>query len=349
MAYVTIDGFECRNTSTWGIYLHQYSAPGQGQAGMPGIVVKNVYIHNTGPGAFQNASQGPVSASNNACTNLPSAGPGGCDDGNYRNQLMFLDECNDPAVCTHDGTQFISDKVTNCGGHNCYQIQNDFGGSLIQNSYCSGWIHNCFDEKTVQGALLLSNTCDGTQLSQSGWIGSSNSGACFYTEDDKPIDEDITFQNNIVGPANAATRTTAFLIAAGCAGCGAVGTVTSKLYNNQVMLSANTASVAVATGQNCKSSPNQNLVIDARTNVFSVPRGVLQWWPGCPNWSISNWDYNRDGDVTGTPQIQYGTGPTTYTTLASWQAAGFGSCDSWGASKPCAPQAAPPVRSRRFP
>ncbi len=61
-SYITIDGFECRNTSHYGVLFYQNAG---GSFGMRGIVVQNMNIHNTGP----------IS-----------------DDGTYSNQLMFLDE-----------------------------------------------------------------------------------------------------------------------------------------------------------------------------------------------------------------------------------------------------------------
>ncbi len=44
VSYVTIDGFECRNTTQHGIKFDTQSG------NMPGITVENSYIHNTGPG-----------------------------------------------------------------------------------------------------------------------------------------------------------------------------------------------------------------------------------------------------------------------------------------------------------
>ena len=61
-SYLTIDGFECQNTSGYGVLFYQNAG---GTFGMPGIIVQNMKIHNTGPIT---------------------------DDGTYSNQLMFLDE-----------------------------------------------------------------------------------------------------------------------------------------------------------------------------------------------------------------------------------------------------------------
>jgi hypothetical protein len=133
-SYITIDGFECRNTTGYGVLFYQNSG---GSIGMPGIVVQNMNIHNTGPNT---------------------------DDGKYRNQLMFLDE-NKGA----DGVQFLNNSVTSCGGHNCVQVQTDTGSPVISGNYCSGWLHNCIDVKGVKGAMVKGNTVNGA--------GSSNGSA----------------------------------------------------------------------------------------------------------------------------------------------------------------------------
>ncbi len=130
-SYITIDGFECRNTSHYGVLFYQNAG---GSFGMRGIVVQNMNIHNTGP----------IS-----------------DDGTYSNQLMFLDE-----NAAADGVQFLNNSVTACGGHNCIQVHKDTGSPLIQGNYCSGWIHNCIDVKSSVGALVKGNTVNGAGATQ---------------------------------------------------------------------------------------------------------------------------------------------------------------------------------------
>src|SRR5579875_452251 len=44
VAYITVDGFECRNTTAYGINFNAGFA-------LPGIVIANNYVHHTGPGA----------------------------------------------------------------------------------------------------------------------------------------------------------------------------------------------------------------------------------------------------------------------------------------------------------
>ena len=125
-SYLTIDGFECRNETEYGVVFYQNQG---GTLGMPGIAIENMNIHNTGPSY---------------------------DDGHYRNQLMFLDE-NKAA----DGVKFLNNSVTSCGGHNCIQIQKDTGGPVISGNYCKGWIHNCIDVKSVVHAIVQKNIVNG--------------------------------------------------------------------------------------------------------------------------------------------------------------------------------------------
>jgi Big-like domain-containing protein len=133
-SYITVDGLECRNTTQYGVVFSQQAG---GSAGMPGIVVKNMNIHDTGPSY---------------------------DDGNYRNQLMFKDENQ-----RYDGVQFLNNSVTSCGGHNCIQVQSDVGHPLISGNYCAGWHHNCIDVKSVVGAVVRGNTVNG----YSAWSGAA--------------------------------------------------------------------------------------------------------------------------------------------------------------------------------
>jgi hypothetical protein len=118
MSYLTIDGFECRNTSTYGIAFVGVSS------GSAGIVVQNSYIHDTGSG-----------------------------DTGYYNELMFAEYNYGHAY----GTKFLNNKVGNCYGHNCIQIHGDTGSPLIKGNECYGFSHNCIDVKYVQGAVVDSN------------------------------------------------------------------------------------------------------------------------------------------------------------------------------------------------
>ncbi|HEY2384491.1 MAG TPA: hypothetical protein VGK48_25210, partial [Terriglobia bacterium] len=128
MSYLTIDGFECRYTSAYGIVFVDVSS------GSAGIVVQNSYIHDTGNG-----------------------------DTGYHNQLMFAEYNYGHPY----GTKFLNNKVGNCYGHNCIQIHGDTGGPLIRGNECYGFAHNCIDVKYSQGALVDSNVVhDGLGIQQ---------------------------------------------------------------------------------------------------------------------------------------------------------------------------------------
>ena len=158
-SYITIDGFECRNETEYGVIFYQNQG---GSLGMPGIVVQNMNIHNTGPS---------------------------WDDGHYRNQLMFLDE-NKAA----DGVQFLNNSVTSCGGHNCIQIQKDTGGPVIAGNYCKGWIHNCIDVKSVVHAMVRKNIVNGA--------GSSGGAAFYLENVEIPASDVTWQQNLVYNAPN---------------------------------------------------------------------------------------------------------------------------------------------------
>jgi len=161
-SYITINGFECRNTTAYGVLFYQNQG---GSAGMPGIVVKNMNIHNTGPGAY-------------------AGGGGGYDDDNYRNQLMFLDENH-----LADGVRFLNNKVDTCGGHNCIQVQFDTGSPQIIGNTCYGWVHNCIDVKQSRGVLVKNNVVHGP----------NPQGAAYYYENlvGPVTNGSITWQGNL--------------------------------------------------------------------------------------------------------------------------------------------------------
>ena len=115
-------GFECRFTVSQGVTFQTSGG------GMPGIVVQNMYIHNTGPGAYH--TNGPVV---------------GSDPGGYLNQLDFEDFGQGA-----DGVQFLNNVVKWCGGHNCLEVHEDSGPVVVQGSAVEpGCVHGCIDTKGV--------------------------------------------------------------------------------------------------------------------------------------------------------------------------------------------------------
>jgi hypothetical protein len=199
--YITIDSFECRNSTDFGISFQTTGGA------MPGITVQNSFIHNTGPGAY-------------------AGGSGAFDDGQYRNQLDFEDYSSGTGL---DGVKFINNVVNHCGGHNCLQVHYDGGGPLVQGNVVGpGCVHNCIDLKgtsnatvdqnvattgvsTFQGCIYLDNIYSANStvlLTRNVCYGSAvgfqvdNGGACVgHTHCLQTI---TAYNNTIVAPSNTA-------------------------------------------------------------------------------------------------------------------------------------------------
>jgi hypothetical protein len=165
VSYVTIDGFECRNTTDYGIDFMVEST-----SGMPGITISNNYIHNTGPGAC-------------AGCGTPN------DPGGYRNQLNFEDDTTLSGGGTNDGVRILNNTVNNCGGHNCLQVHGDLGGFLVQgNTVGDGCVHGCLDVKmgngTIDQNVVTCPTC-------------VPGAPCYYTENTDAASETLLYTRNI--------------------------------------------------------------------------------------------------------------------------------------------------------
>lgn len=198
ISYVTIDGIECENATKMGIVFKKTGA-------MPGIVVQNSSIHNTGPGA---------------CTTCGTQNYGN-DPGGYYNQLFFGDYS-----LSANGTKFVNNKVFNCGGHNCIQIHGDTGAPLIQNNVCHGWVHNCIDLKIVKNALVTGNTA----------YGPSPGGSALYAENTGIPQASVTWTKNVVYNAKNGIE---------CEGGGGTSgqALSCKAYNNTISIGGESAIV----------------------------------------------------------------------------------------------------------
>lgn len=160
--YITIDGFECRNSTENAIAFQ--TSGGQ----MPGITVQNSYIHNTGAGAY-------------------AGGGGAFDDGQYRNQLDFEDYSSGLGL---DGVKFINNTVNHCGGHNCLQVHYDGGGPLVRGNVVGpGCVHNCIDVKGAGGGVIDQNVA--TTGVTSGPQG------CIYMENTYNANSSVTVTRNV--------------------------------------------------------------------------------------------------------------------------------------------------------
>lgn len=163
VSYITINGFECRNTVEYGINFNAGSA-------LAGIVIENNYVHDTGPGAY-------------------AGGSGAFDDGNYRNQINF--EIDSTLTGVASGVQILNNTVVHSGGHNAIEVHHDEGGPVVRGNHVSGGcVHGCIDLKGVINALVDQNVVTNPD-------GSANAPG-FYTENTFIPQESITFSRNIV-------------------------------------------------------------------------------------------------------------------------------------------------------
>jgi hypothetical protein len=253
LSHVTVSGIECRNTRYYGVYFHNYNSTG----GLPGVVVQNMNVHNTGPGAFAGAS------SSNSCGSTP------CDDGQYHNQLMFLDESYQA-----DGTRFLNNVVDTCGGHNCIQLQGDMGAPLIQGNTCFSWVHNCIDVKRTANAMVKGNTV------HNGTAGS----AYYYENDNSPANGSITWAGNVAYSAPNGIE---------CEnGTPTQHTASCKAYNNTLYLGGESAIV---------SASKSGLTWDVRNNILDTTDPIYVCGSSNSNscHEITIWDYNDDGGTHG--------------------------------------------------
>lgn len=197
VSYITIENFECRNTSQYGINFRVENIA------MHGIVIENNYIHNTGPGAY-------------------AGGSGPFDDGNYRNQLNAEDDTAGASL--GDGFQLIDNTVENCGGHNCLQVHYDVGSPIVQgNAVGPGCNHNCIDTKGVVGGQIVDNvaTCPGCNPAT----------AAFYTENTYTANETITYSGNVAHDVPIGFQTEA---GGTCARGHSPCSINAKYYNNTI-------------------------------------------------------------------------------------------------------------------
>jgi hypothetical protein len=163
VSYLTVDNFECRNTTGYGITFITEA----GNSAMPGITISNNYVHNTGPGA---------------CSGCGTPN----DPGGYRNQLNFE---ADMLGGQSDGVQVLNNTVNNCGGHNCLQVHGDQGNFLVRgNSVGPGCVHGCLDVKMGVGTVDQNTvTCP-----------ACTAGApCYYTENTDAAHETLSYTRNI--------------------------------------------------------------------------------------------------------------------------------------------------------
>ena len=201
-SYVTIDGFEVRNTTSGGIifaYLQQV-----------GITIQNNNVHNNGYGAYPGACAG--------CFQVDSGNYG------YNEAISMVCYSGGPVSC---GVKIINNTVSLEGGHNAIMVDSDTGNPLVQgNTVGPGCSHNCMDFKRSIGVLYKQNTvnCSGTVT-----VNGQNYPACvgnaFYTEQDSSsFTESGTYEQNVA--YGAASGYSCF------EGIGVSGPMNLTFYNN---------------------------------------------------------------------------------------------------------------------
>lgn len=244
-AYLTFNNWECTHATEQGVTFKTTGG------GMPGIVVANFWIHDTGPGC---------SNSNGPCV--------GTDDGKYANQLDF-DDYGQGA----NGVQFLNNTVQWCGGHNCLQVHHDTGGVIVQgNTVGPGCVHGCLDVKGVGSpnfpAVVSGNsaTCGVSQ-----GLASNPNCAAFYTENTYSPDETLTYSNDTAMDSPIGYQACAGACAISGRSCGMHLT-----YSNDTSSSTSTALYAHNGG--CGGGSNSPFGVFQSGNHFngSISVGGLQ-------------------------------------------------------------------------
>jgi hypothetical protein len=227
--YITIDGFECRNSTQHAIAFQ--TSGGQ----MPGITVQNSYIHNTGAGAY-------------------AGGGGAFDDGQYRNQLDFEDYGSGTGA---DGVKFINNIVNHCGGHNCLQVHYDAGGPLVRGNVVGpGCVHNCIDVKGAVGATIDHNVATtGVTTGAQG---------CIYMENTYTASSTVTLTQNVCYGSSVGIQIDTGGTCVGHTHC--YQTITG--YNNTTVAPVNTAFPIIVGGSPSPSDIKltwENNIVDGGT------------------------------------------------------------------------------------
>jgi hypothetical protein len=199
-SYITIDGFEVRNTTRGGIifsYLVQ-----------PGITIQNNYVHNNGYGAYPGACSGCFQVDDNQY---------GYDEG-----IAFVGYPNGPY-----GAKILNNTVQIEGGHNALMVDQDSASPVIQGNHIGpGCSHNCVDFKRSIGAMFKQNTVNcSTSVVVNGQTYPGCNGNAFYAEQDSAgYTQTGTYQENVV--YGAASGYSCF------EGIGTSGPLSLKFYNN---------------------------------------------------------------------------------------------------------------------
>ena len=281
--YLTLDNFECRHAR---IQAVSFQTSG---GNMPGITVKNFYIHNTGPGC---------SWGNTPCI--------GYDSGGYYNQLEFRDAgfSAGSAAVNDDGVAFLNNVVKWTGGHNCLEVHYDTGAVRVQgNRVGPGCVHGGIDLKgvgsAVNAAIVESNICDGGQLEG---LAGDYTTACYYTMNQANPHSNILWQGNIAWNTYIGLQ-----ICPGGVYWGYVAGGNYRVYNNTFYALPNSTGTSLAylgdSGCAGWSTGNSNqYALDVRNNIFdggAWNANTLVLVSGAEAYSPCTEDYNNIGGSQG--------------------------------------------------
>jgi hypothetical protein len=255
--YVTIEGIECRFATEQGVTFQTSGGA------MPGVVVKGMYIHQTGPGA--------------CCGATPY------DDNNYSNQLDFEDFGQGA-----DGVQFLNNTVNHCGGHNCLEVHYDTGAVAVKgNTVGPGCVHGCIDVKGVGSptatAVIDSNvaTCGASQNLCGGQPGANNMSPAFYFENTYTPNAAVEYTRNVAYDSGVGYQ----IMGGGCASGHSPCANVAKYYNNDAYVPSN--------GYGFYSQGGGVTTLDMRNNIFD---GGMIAVSSC---SMSAENYNDVGGSQG--------------------------------------------------
>ena len=242
-AYVTVIGFEVRNSTMAGIVFangHQ-----------PGITLENNYVHNVGAGAYAGYNGVPY------------------DDATYSNALSFID-----SNFQSDGTKILNNVVKYTGGHNAVMIHGDGGSPEIGfNQVGPGCVHNCIDTKAVVNEVIHDNTvyCAPATYPINGQTAASCSGNGFYTENTQIASESVTYQQNVAFGEAPGYAAFAWESGGACRSGASPCAINVAYYNNTAYGAAFGVYAA-----SCDQSP-QSVAI--QNNIFDG--GQIKIYSGC--------------------------------------------------------------------
>lgn len=258
-SYITIDGFEVRNTTRGGIifsYLVQ-----------PGITIQNNYVHNNGYGAYPGACSG--------CFQV--------DDNQYGYDEGIAMVCYPESSC---GVKIINNRVTIEGGHNSIMVDSDHGNPLIQgNQVGPGVSHGGVDVKRSLGTMVKQNSVNcSLSVVVNGQTYPGCNATSFWTEqDDSTYTETGTYEENVSYGGGSGYA---------CFGANGVSApISLKYYNNTCYLGSTRANAVDLTS--CRGG-----ALTFENNIFDGSGGISLGTCTAVTWDYND-KYGTSGGLSG--------------------------------------------------